>query len=431
MSNDEEHASLLDPHRAWVNASGNYGTPCSSPMSPVDPIESVSARQRRMSIAAMAVVADIVSATPSLLPGPPLYMDSFEADEACQKRLKDDKIPHSPKEEGSNAKIMIREITSQLPAIFVVSIMIFMLGIPFGAAFFPMELELPGKEIMGLRMFLFSTMMAQLVFTFSSKFTNCVGVQMVENVPFYLELARILIAEEGNGESASSTLFFLFGISSLIVGLSFYLLGRFELGRILYFFPKHVLVGCIGGIGLFIVVTALEVSTNTTFTFTAEGVNECIIQKFQLLLPVFAFEVILRLLTRLTMKDGVAQYPLLGPIYYCFITPVFYAVLLGAGISLKSAEEGGYFFPPLISSGSVFDKDLLRIFTEVNFSMISWTAVVKSIPTILGLTAFSLIHVPINIPAFGVYEILFLLSFSLMILSTHSSLPSQCVSDLY
>ena len=97
-----------------------------------------------------------------------------------------------------------------------------------------------------------------------SKFNNCVGLQMIENVPLYLELAGITIADGGgSGESATSTLFFLFGASSVIVELVFYLLGRFELGRVLYFFPKHVLVGCIGGIGLFIVVTALEVSTNT------------------------------------------------------------------------------------------------------------------------------------------------------------------------
>ena len=136
----------------------------------------------------------------------------------------------------------------------------------------------------------------------------------------------------------------------MIVGLVFYLLGRFELGRVLYFFPKHVLVGCIGGIGLFIVVTALEVSTNTAFSLDAGGIDACIVRNFRLLLPVHAFEVVLQLLMRLTTsRDGVDRYPLLGPIYYCCITPAFYAVLLGASISPKSAEMGGYFFPPILA----------------------------------------------------------------------------------
>jgi SulP family sulfate permease len=108
-----------------------------------------------------------------------------------------------------------------------------------------------------------------------------------------------------------------------------------------------------------------------------------------------------------TTRDGVVRYPLLGPIYYCCITPAFYTVLFGVGMSAKSAEERGYFFPPLIpSSGSVLDGggELFRIFAEVDPRAISWKAVVKSIPTLLGLTAFSLIHVPINIPAFGTSE---------------------------
>ena len=96
------------------------------------------------------------------------------------------------------------------------------------------ELSLPGKEVLGLRMFLFSTLVAQFVFTFKSKFTNGIGLQMVENVPFCLELARIVIDEgDNNGTtSASSTLFFLFALSSVIVGIVFYLLGVMEWGRI-------------------------------------------------------------------------------------------------------------------------------------------------------------------------------------------------------
>ncbi|KAL3808111.1 hypothetical protein ACHAXA_001017, partial [Cyclostephanos tholiformis] len=305
-----------------------------------------------------------------------------------------------------------RDAISQIPSVLVACAFVFMLGIPFGAAFFPTELILPGKDILGLRI----------------KFDNCVGVQMVENVPFYLELSRISmsVGESGKGggdgggggggggtagtnatTTTISTLFFLFGSSSVIVGIVFYLLGRFELGRVLYFFPRHVLVGCIGGIGLFIVVTSLEVSTNTTFSFTIDGIEDCVFRHIHLLLPIFAFESLLRLLMRLcTTEDGSVRYPLLGPIYYCSITPAFYAILHVMGITTESAEEMGYFFPPLISSSSDSygggGDDLFRIFEMVDFRSISWAAVIKSMPTLLGLTAFSLIHVPINIPAFAI-----------------------------
>lgn len=172
---------------------------------------------------------------------------------------------------------IVQRIASQIPAVLIVSVLNCMIGIPFGASYFPVgwsssssvadtgapsnaegdddvsgDFPLGNKEVLGLRMFLFSTAMAQLVFGYKSNFNNGIGLQMVENVPFCLELANIVINQPGYGIDSLSTLFFLFGFSSLLVGLVFYLLGHFKLGRVVYFFPSHVLVGCIGGIGLFI-----------------------------------------------------------------------------------------------------------------------------------------------------------------------------------
>jgi sulfate permease, SulP family len=60
----------------------------------------------------------------------------------------------------------------------------------------------------------------------------------------YHELAAIVVARQGYGLDALSTLFFLFGLASVVVGLVFYALGALNLGRNMYFFPSHVLVGC-------------------------------------------------------------------------------------------------------------------------------------------------------------------------------------------
>ena len=184
-------------------------------------------------------------------------IESLEADDFVQKRINAERLSssrststHSKERKDDNTTIL-SSILGQLPAIIIVSILNFMVGIPFGASYFPTELSLQGKEVLGLRMFLFSTIVAQFIFTYKSKFTNGIGLQMVENVPFCLELARIVMDETKSDDDVVSTLFFLFALSSVIVGLVFYLLGRFELGRVVYFFPSHVLVGCIGGIGLY------------------------------------------------------------------------------------------------------------------------------------------------------------------------------------
>ena len=83
------------------------------------------------------------------------------------------------------------------------------------------------SEALGIRMFLFSTIVGQLVFTYASSFNNCIALQMVENVPFCQALTYIVVEKQGYGKESLSTLFFLFGLASVIVGLTFYLLGRF------------------------------------------------------------------------------------------------------------------------------------------------------------------------------------------------------------
>lgn len=125
-----------------------------------------------------------------------------------------------------------------------------------------------------------------------------------------------------------------------------------------------------------------------------EGAKNCIVDHFHLLAPVLAFEVILRTLMHVTDH----RYPLLAPIYYCSITPVFYLMLWGTGLDFNSS----FFFPPLSSSGTIINAEMFDIFRVIDLKSISWTAVMKSFPTMASLTAFSLIHVPINVPAFSI-----------------------------
>jgi SulP family sulfate permease len=84
-------------------------------------------------------------------------------------------------------------------------------------------------------------------------------------------------------------------------GISFFLLGFFRLGSLLGFFPRHILVGCIGGIGVFLIITGLNVSTRIrdddfslsldTLLFFLRGHN------LVLWVPAFALAALLRLIT--------------------------------------------------------------------------------------------------------------------------------------
>jgi sulfate permease, SulP family len=360
---------------------------------------------------------------------------------------REDTAATSQRSRAENSKFIhrLQNGLGQIPAILLIAMFHLMIGIPFGVSYFPVSwaggegagdfssesmnvtsttlvldksghltasglFPLPGKEALGIRMFLFSTIVGQIVFTLTSQFPNPIGLQMVENVPFCHELAAIVFSHQGYGLDALSTLIVMFGLASMLVGTVFYLLGRFQLGRVVYFFPTHVLVGCIGGIGIFITKTAVEVTI-------ADALGLQSLQEHAHLIGVvLAFEVGIRVLEQVAK----GRYPLLSPIYFCMITPIFYLALIILGVSTSAAEDAGYFFPRLDDSpdvvgdsgmegsssssffGKIFaDPYLFDMWSVINLPQISWHAIWDAIPTLIALSLFSLIHVPINIPAFA------------------------------
>jgi SulP family sulfate permease len=305
-------------------------------------------------------------------------------------------------------------------AIAVTSMLLLMTALPFGAAYFPTgwsndnsvgeeddvrgSFPLPGKMALGLRMCLFSTIVGQLVLTYTSRFTNSIACQLLENVPFFHALARIVIAEQGYGIDALSTLFFLFGLSSVSFGAVCYALGKLKLGRIFYFFPSHVLVGLIGGIGIFIMETAVGVTTNTEFALTIDGLTR-FVENFHLFWFVLLFEAVLRLLVRLTLdSNGQPTYPLLPPMFFLSIIPVFYIYLYV--FDVQNPER--YFFPRSQSNqetsfvAGIFDGHVLDMFSAIDLRLVSWTAVRSSLGTVVAMVCFSLLNVPIMVPTFAI-----------------------------
>jgi SulP family sulfate permease len=329
----------------------------------------------------------------------------------------EDLSPLSPSENYPrvNNHDWLRDALHQIPAVLLIGLFHLMVGIPFGVSYFPIgwasddsssgdnttSFPVEGKEALGIRMFLFSTMIGQIVFTYASGFASPIGLQMIENVPFCHELATIVIRHQGYGAEALSTLLLLFGLASLAVGFVFGALGYFRLGRIVYYFPTHVLVGCIGGIGVYVAKTAVEVALNAPFAY------ETIRRNYHLLKVVLYFEVSLRILQKLTW-DHVAKkprYALLSPIFFCCITPVFYAALFLLQVPIQDARDNGYFFPALngdCSDCSIINEHLWDMWRVLDITTFSWPAVWESLPTLLALILFSLIHVPINIPAFAI-----------------------------
>jgi sulfate permease, SulP family len=337
------------------------------------------------------------------------------------------------------SKLIVRAL-GQIPAIALIGIFHLMIGVPFGVSYFPMqwasttiatdetsspsldgelpegEFPIPGKEAFGIRLFLFSTTVGQIIFTFFSGFPNPIGLQMVENIGFTKELAVVAISHQGYGIDALATLIVMFGLSSTLVGVVFYLLGRFKLGKIVYFFPMHVLIGLIGGIGILLCKTGVEVTIAGALSVPN------LIHSWRLWIVVVGLDALLRVLEWVTSDSkGNSRFALLAPVFFCMITPLFYVALWIVRVSVPVAYEAGYFFPPMVHGeetgawdgfGTPLDvwkvslpenqcgisrgnelTQILQSAQVIDFSKVSWTAIADSLPTMLALILFSLIHV--------------------------------------
>ena len=266
-----------------------------------------------------------------------------------------------------------------------------MLCLPFALAYFPIEWHpFPAARAMGCSMYFLSTVIAQIVLTFQSGFATAQGQMMVENIPFMHAIATIAMDTQGLGEDALGTVLITWTVGTLFVGAAFFTLGYLKVGSIVYHIPRQVIVGCIGGIGIFLVRTCFEVSTGLPFGMELLG------EVWPLWALSVAYEVGLRLLLKcdvITKKVG----PLLAPLYFLSIVPTFYFILFSQGGTLHAARKAHYLFPNTPAVSPFLPLEIMA--QTVKRGAFSWAVFAKALPTTAMLAIFALMHVPINIPA--------------------------------
>jgi SulP family sulfate permease len=178
-------------------------------------------------------------------------------------------------------------------------------------------------------------------------------------------------------------------VGTLFVGAAFFALGYLKVGSIVYHIPRQVIVGCIGGIGIFLVRTCFEVSTGIPFGRDLAAV-------WPLWGLSVAYEIGLRILLRcesVTKRTG----PLLAPIYFLAIVPAFYLLLFLKGATIHDARKAYFLFPNTEDVSPFLPVEIMA--QTVRRGAFSWRAFAKALPTTAMLAIFALMHVPINIPA--------------------------------
>lgn len=264
-----------------------------------------------------------------------------------------------------------------------------MFCVPFGESFFPADWDdMPVPRTLGIQMFLLTTALCQFVLVLYSDFDGAVGYMMIENVPYMLKMCNSIIHELGSQNPAVlPTILVTYALSSVVSGAIFYALGHWKLGNCVYLIPKQVTMGATGGISAFIVQTGVEISTGRSFSWSLGGLKGLVKgDVVWLWVSAGILAVTLLVLRRFTTS------PLLLPLYFVAIAPLFYMVLLVVGVSQDDARDHGWFFD------RTTHVSFYLLWEQYEFSIVAWRVIPKQFGTILGLTFFSLLHIPINIP---------------------------------
>lgn len=220
-------------------------------------------------------------------------------------------------------------------------------------------------------------------------------------------LARV---GEDNPKSVLATTILSYSISSVITGLVFFGMGACRLGSLIGFFPRHILIGCIGGVGWFLVATGLEVSARLPgeLQYTLPTLK----QLFRLD-TVFLWLIPLFLAAFLILCQRWIKHALFVPCYFLVIPAIFHLLVAaipnlhlsqlrrqGWVFDVPTASTPFYHFYSLygmyLSQGS-YDRPFAHCISD--FRAVDWAALGKTVPAMFALTFFGVLHVPINVPA--------------------------------
>lgn len=153
------------------------------------------------------------------------------------------------------------------------------------------------------------------------------------------------IVGEDRPDAVIATTITSYALSSILTGTVFYLMGKFKFGYIVGFIPRHILIGCIGGVGWFLVATGFEV------TARMGGSLEYSFDTLKRLMrpdtvPLWIIPLILAIIlfcgqTRIKSKFFL-------PVYIIAIPLGFYFFTLISGLDMDTLRDHGWIFegPP-------------------------------------------------------------------------------------
>ncbi|KAI8320482.1 hypothetical protein GQ54DRAFT_312638 [Martensiomyces pterosporus] len=283
-----------------------------------------------------------------------------------------------------------------VPAVILGIILNLLDGLSYGLIAFPVSIPVFDKfGPIGFSMYMLSTAVAQFVYSSgASAFRGANGCMLIEAIPFLYAMCGTIVknVSEDQPERVVATTLAAYAISTMVTGAVFFLLGFLKLGSLVDFFPRHILVGCIGGVGYFLFQTGMEVTSRLKLALSWSVLRDLLAPNtLGLWASSLSVAIALRILnTRYT-------HPLFVPVFFMLVPVLFYTVTSALGLPMEALRATGWVFQ-LPDAGVPF----YHFYTLFDFGNTDWHTVWLTVPTMLGLAFFSILHVPINVPALAV-----------------------------
>lgn len=215
-----------------------------------------------------------------------------------------------------------------LPAVIVGLLLNILDALSYGMILFPLGSPIfASLGSAGISIFYVSTIVSQVTFSTGSIFRGGVGSELIEVVPFFHSMAATItdLVGEDNPEAVIATTITSYALSAMLTGSVFFLMGHFKFGYLVGFIPRHILIGCIGGVGWFLVATGFEVTARMDGSLNYD--LETLRKLFEAdTVPLWTIPLGLAIILFYTQTRNLSKYFL--PLYIIAIPIVFYFFVL-------------------------------------------------------------------------------------------------------
>ncbi|KAI9644648.1 hypothetical protein NHQ30_006672 [Ciborinia camelliae] len=296
-------------------------------------------------------------------------------------------------------KYCVMAPVQSLPAVLLGMLLNILDALSYGMILFPLGQPIFEKlGAAGISIFYVSTIISQLVFSCGmSKFKGGIGSEMIEVVPFFHKMAFTImdVVGEDNPEAVIATTITSYAISSILTGLVFFLMGTCGFGYIVGFIPRHILIGCIGGVGWFLIATGFEVTARLDGNLNYDlNTLHKMFQSDTIALWAIPFATALFVVwsqTKITSKFYLSAVIMAIPaVFYFFVFSL-------DELEVPNLRQNGWIF-----EGPEASEPWWYFWTLYKFNLVRWDAILSTVPAMFALTFFGLLHVPINVPALAI-----------------------------